>query len=296
MTILNDGKSEITILNTVGYDVPAAANTQAAMSSPTPSSTLTSPNVTFTWTTGTGASGYALWIGTSPGTSNVYVTGVFSGTSRTVTGLPVNGETLYVRLFTSFSGTLAHTDYQYTAAKGGVMTSPAPTTMLAGPNVTFSWSAGTGASGYAIWIGTSPGASNVYATGVFTGTSRMVVGLPTTGATLYVRLFTSFSGTLGHTDYTYTEPTSATMTSPSPGTTLSGSTVTFTWTSGVGETGYAMWIGTSQGTSNVYGTGVFNSTSRTVTGLPTNGEGLWVRLFTSFNGTLAHTDYQYTAQ
>jgi hypothetical protein len=92
--------------------------------------------------------------------------------------------------------------------------------------------------------------------------------------------------------------TAAVLTTPTPGTTLSGSSVTFDWQAGTtGATQYYLSIGsTGVGSSNIYNSGWRDVTSWEATGLPTNGETLYVRLSTNFGGTAVHNDYIYTAQ
>ena len=58
--------------------------------------------------------GYYLWVGTSTGTANLVNIGPLSGTSATVT-LPTNGATIYVQLWTKFSGgAFLSNSYTYT--------------------------------------------------------------------------------------------------------------------------------------------------------------------------------------
>ncbi|MGB9144402.1 MAG: hypothetical protein WCC14_01145 [Acidobacteriaceae bacterium] len=76
--------------------------------------------------------------------------------------------------------------------------------MLAGSKVTFSWSAGTGATGYILRLGTTVGAYSLHTTGPITATSATVSGLPTTGETIYARLYTYFGSSQVHTDYVFT--------------------------------------------------------------------------------------------
>jgi hypothetical protein len=103
LTIHNDGGGEIKILNAVGFSVPSA-NTPATLTSPTPGSTLPATGATFKWTTETGATGYILSVGTTGvGSYNVYYSGSVTATSATVSSLPANGETIYVRLTTNYS-------------------------------------------------------------------------------------------------------------------------------------------------------------------------------------------------
>ncbi len=56
--------------------------------------------------------------------------------------------------------------------------------------------------------------------------------------------------------------------SPEPGTTFTSSTVTFTWEN-VGAADYLLYVGTTQGSADIFNSGFITSTSQTVTGLPT---------------------------
>ena len=191
-----------------------------ALSSPAPGAVLAGPTVPFSWTAAKGATGYYLWVGTTPGTSNLYTSGKVTTLTVTPTVLPTDGETLYVRLFTAYNSTLVYTDYTYTAATRAAIISPAPT-VLPGPIVPFSWTAANGATGYYLWVGTTKGTSNLYTSGKVTTLTVTPAGLPTDGETLYVRLFTAYNSTLIYTDYTYTAATRAAIISPPPSTVLS---------------------------------------------------------------------------
>jgi len=95
--------------------ISGATATAAAMTSPAPSSTLTSAATTFTWGAGSGGvTGYYLWVGTSPGTANLGGYTAPPGLSVTV-NVPTTGATIYVRLWTLFNGTTwLYNDYTYT--------------------------------------------------------------------------------------------------------------------------------------------------------------------------------------
>jgi hypothetical protein len=203
-----------------------------------------------------------------------------------------------VRLSTDYSGTVVHNDYTYTASAQAVVTSPTARSILTGPSVTFNWAAATGATEYYLSVGsTGVGSSNVYNSGWRDVTSWTATGLPTNSGSLYVRLSTDYNGLVEHSDTTYTAASPAVLTTPTPGTTLTGSSVTFDWTAGTaGATQYYISIGsTGVGSSNIYNSGWRDVTSSTVTGLPTNSETLYVRLSTDFGGTAVHNDYTYTA-
>jgi hypothetical protein len=87
----------------------------AALTSPKQGAAFTSASQKFIWTTPTGATSYSLLVGsTGPGSGNLYYKDTQADT-LTANNLPVNGETLYVRLRTSFNGVVTYNDYTFTA-------------------------------------------------------------------------------------------------------------------------------------------------------------------------------------
>ncbi len=99
----------------ITYKKPSAAN-KSEITSPVNGSTLTSSAVTFEWQD-TGSSAYYLRIGTSKGWRNILYRGYQKRhtTSKTVTNLPSNGATIYVRLYSRNNGRWKYNDYTYTA-------------------------------------------------------------------------------------------------------------------------------------------------------------------------------------
>jgi streptogramin lyase len=285
------------------YTYKAAPQNQAMMTSPAPGSALPGTGVTFNWTTVAAATDYELFIGsTGPGAYNLYYSGNTLATSATVGGLPTNGQIVYVRLYTKFGGVLQYNDYVYTAVSQApaVLTSPKANSAFPSTSVTFTWTAATGATDYELFIGsTGPGSYNLFYSGNTTAISLVAGGLPTNGEMLYARLYTKFNGTLEYSDYTFKAVSAApaVLTSPANGSTLPGASATFTWTAATAATDYELFVGsTSPGSYNLYYSGDKTVTSLTVNGLPTNGETVYVRLYTNFNGTLEYADYTFTAK
>jgi hypothetical protein len=284
-----------TLSNT--YSFTAAA--QAVLIAPAPATTLVGPTATFSWTPGTGnTTGYSLWLGsTGVGSSNLYNSHHITATSVSAGNLPTNGEQIYARLSTTINGITYHYDYLYTAVAQAVLTTPAPATTLVGPTVTFTWTAGTGnTTGYSLWLGSTPGADDLYHSGEITATSAKAGNLPTNGQPVYATLFTTINGVTVQAAYTYTAVAQAVLTTPAPGSVLGGSSVAFTWTPGTGgTTSYSLWLGSAPGTSNLYHSGTTTATTVTATGLPTNGETIYATLYTTISGVQEHTAYTYTA-
>jgi hypothetical protein len=89
------------------------------------------------------------------------------------------------------------------------------------------------------------------------------------------------------------------MTTPQAGSTLTSSSVTFTWSRGSGVTYYWLTLGTgSSGAAakNLYAGGSTSATSVTVGGLPTNGVTIYATLYSYISGAWQPTVYTYTAQ
>ena len=96
---------------------PAAAQI-AVLTTPVPGSTLPGASVTFGWTPGIGVTQYFLYLGSALGTNDLFGQSQTS-LSVTVSGLPTDGRTIYVRLWSLLAGIWRFNDYTYTAAGGG---------------------------------------------------------------------------------------------------------------------------------------------------------------------------------
>jgi hypothetical protein len=283
------------ILDTIQANQPSPAN----INSPAPGSMLPGSTVTFSWTAGSGVSQYFLYVGSSVGAGDIY--GVDQGLARsaTVSGLPPDGRTIFVRLWSLIGAGWQFRDYTYTAANlvtSGQISSPAAGSTLSGSTVTFTWTPGTGVSQYDLYVGSSLGATDLYVASHGTATSGTVSGLPMDGRAIFVRLWSLTSAGWLFRDRTYTAaPTLAQITSPAPSSRLAGSTVTFSWTTGGGVTFYDLLIGSSLGAADIYNANDGTATSVTVSGLPTDGRTLFVRLWSWTSLGWLYRDFTYTA-
>ncbi len=181
-----------------------------------------------------------------------------------------------------------------------VLTTPTPGSTLAGSSVTFVWTAGSGVTMYQLQLGTTGvGSSNVFNTGHIAATSAAMTGLPTFGVKMYARLWSLIGGVWSSLDYTYTEagsPVPSVLSTPAPGSVLSGASVTFTWTTGGGIKAYQLDLGTlGVGSTNLYNSGHVFTTSTNVTGIPTFGQKIYARLWSDTNnGVWESVDFTYT--
>src|SRR5205085_2733376 len=110
-------------------------------------------------TAGTGAARYQLSISRDRGRAEEEKQDQGGAQWVTVNGLPINGGTLYVRLWTLINGAWQSNDYTYAAcasscgtSPAAAITSPLPGTTLSGSSVLFQWTAGTGAARYQLSI------------------------------------------------------------------------------------------------------------------------------------------------
>ena len=196
--------------------LPATSGTAASIASPASGSTLPGASANFSWNAAGGALEYFFYAGTSVGANNITGKSAGTATNTSVTNLPTNGGTVYVRLWTRFAAGWQSRDYTYKAATTtavapptvttsakAALTSPAPGSTLPGTSATFAWSAGTGALEYFFYAGTSVGSNNII--GKSTGTTRTlgVTNLPRGGVTVYVRLWTRSATGWQYTDYTF---------------------------------------------------------------------------------------------
>src|SRR5579871_354659 len=296
-----------------------AANAQiATMATPTPGSTLTGSTVTFTWNAGTNISQYYLYVGSVQGGNDLYGQNQNLGLTATVSNLPTDGRTLYVRLWSLVNGAATDisigwhfNDYQYLAQNTSntcgtpapaQLTTPAPNSTLPGSTATFQWTGGSCVTQYTLSVGTSVGASDIYGPTAGSSLSQTVTTLPTDGSTVYVRLTSTINGSPQSTDYTYTafngtggcsSPSAASITNPTPGSTISGTSATFSWSTGCGVTQYYLYVGHSLGTNDIYGQDQQLNQSAVVNNLPNDGSTLYVRLWSFFGGIWHFNDYTY---
>jgi hypothetical protein len=91
-------------------------------------------------------------------------------------------------------------------------------------------------------------------------------------------------------------PSHAVLTHPAPGDKLTDSSASISWTPGNQVTEYQLWVGTRwPGSSNLYNSFKTTATSALVTGLPTNGETVYARLWSQIDGAWQAADFVYTA-
>jgi hypothetical protein len=252
-----------TVSVSVGGSIAASATDstlivggQAALASPQAGSTPSCSPTTFSWNPVTGADQYWLDVGSVVGGSDLW-RGALTWISQVVNGVPSDGRTVYVQLFTHLNGAwLSPQRYTYTAPTGCVsqISSPFAGATLAGTVVDFVWNSVTVADQYWLDVGSGVGGSDLWR-GALTSTSQLVSSLPCDGRTIYAQLFTHSNGAWAAPQrYTYTAPAGciARITSPTPGAMLPYAAVSFTWSAATGADQYWLDVGKSLGGSDLW--------------------------------------------
>ena len=284
-------------------------NNEPAIPVPAPGAQLSGETATFQWTAnGESVSEWWLYVGTSVGGNEIHDSGSLSSStySATVSSLPVDGNTVWVRLWYD-SDYWHYIDFQYSAAmvtgnNEPAITVPAPDAQLSGETATFQWSAnGAVVSNWTLTAGASIGGSEYYDSGALgAGTlSATASGLPTDGSAVWVRLV-YVTDQVYSVDYLYTAAVvtgAPGITVPAPGTQLNSETATFQWTAnGESVSEWWLYVGTSVGGSEIHDSGSLSSStySATVSSLPVDGNTVWVRLW--YDSDYWHyIDFQYSA-
>lgn len=269
----------------------AAPPSHATFTSPQNGSMTVDTSKGFSWNAAPSAQAYYLYIGTSEGSKDVLDTGSLSAatTSYPVPAMPV-GQTLWARLWTQVNGSWKY--YEDVSFQVSISASrfTYPTQgNLVDTRRSFTWSTAPDAQAYYLWVGTSPGSSNIVDSGATQNTSWPIPAEPI-GRTLYARIYTEINGQWN----TYTEVSAtvayspAVLSNPVPGQDSPNEDTSrpVTWAPVSGASAYYLWIGTSPGADDVLDSGALpvSQTSFPLPTLPAGGQ-LWVRLWTLADGT-----------
>jgi hypothetical protein len=163
----------------------------------------------------------------------------------------------------------------------------------------FTWSGGVGVSHFWLDVGTALGGTNVASLNTGRQLGADVADLPLNGAPVFVRLWSRIAGEWTFIDYRYTTrsgaPQAAELLTPAAGSTLPSTTVPFTWSGGRGVDQYWIYVGTTVGGAQISSQDRGLQLTATVTGLPTGGQTIHVRLWSRTGAVWAYTDYVFQA-
>jgi hypothetical protein len=283
---------------------------KADLLTPGPDSTLEGPAVNFTWTQGEQAKRYAIMVGTRVGANDLFQH-VGSASSASAPNLPSDGSTLHVRLASLLPSGWRFNDYTLTAAAPttdiatvkATLESPVPGSTLSSPVGTFTASQGNGVLAYGLWLGSTPGSSDLFNGTLGDDRTARVSNLPTDGSTIHLRLHSRFATGWQSIDYTLTSatvagaqrPTKSVLIDPVSGSTLVGGTVTFLASEGAGVRARGLIVGTSRGGGDLFRGALDENHAAVVTELPNDGSTVFVRVASQLASGWRFSDHRFTA-
>src|SRR5205807_2665272 len=214
-----------------------------------------------------------------------YFNNFVSGGATRVTGIPTDGRTIYVTMWSLISGAWQANNYSYHAFSGGgvkaQITSPSNGSTFGSGTVTFNWSLGSGVSSYYLYVGNSF-QSYEYFNNFVSGGATTVSGIPTDGRTIYVTMWSRLGDQWQAHNYSYhafsrrSVPTR--RSSDLNGSTFGSGTVTFNWSLGSGVSSYYLYVGNSF-QSYEYFNNFVSGGATTVSGIPTDGRTIYVTMW-----------------
>jgi hypothetical protein len=211
-----------------------------------------------------------------------------------ITGITVDGTSLGALTNYTFSNVTTNHSIaaSFVLVTPSTMVSPSNNAFV-GPTQTFTWN-NTGASQYKVSAGSTIGGQDYGYSGIITGTSTSLSGIPSNGSTVYVRLWTLVNGNWVYNDYTYASESAAGMIIPQNGMALASTTQTFSWTNSAPE--YQILVGSTVGGQNYGTSGIVTGITATLTNLPFNvANTIYVRLLSLVGNNWVSRDYTYTA-
>lgn len=278
--------------------------TEPEIISPIPGSVLSGMDETFAWIdNGTEVSDWWFYIGSTVGANDIYNSGSLGiALKDAVTVLPADSHTLYIRLWYKNGGNWQYIDTTYTASSiGPDMIAPVPEVSLSGGMETFNWTSDdSSVSEWWLNIGSTIGAHDIYRSGSLgLSTTDTVYGLPINGSSVYVRLWFKVSGRWVFEDFKYKAAilTRPKINFPTSGSTLSGTSETFSWLAhDMTVSEWWLQIGSAVTAHDIYNSGSLGlSTTGIAYNLPVDGRSIYVRLWFKVNGSWMFRDYNYTA-
>jgi hypothetical protein len=225
-----------------------------------------------------------------------------------VTNFTATGSTYMAPQLTTISDEVVV--YRAVPASGGIY-NPANNSTLPPGNVTFAWDSSAsvapgpdyGATAYWLDVGPTQGGNNYYQSGSLpTATfAQTVSSLPTNGTPVWARWYYLVNGQWLYSDFSYTayngSNAGGALTTPTPNSTLTGNSAIFYWTEGTNATAFQLDVSAiAPGGNEIYQSGNLGLVPSTaVNGLPTNGNPVYVTLWSMINGVWVQSAYTYNA-
>lgn len=295
--------------------VPHAA---AGIVQPAQGAVISASSIVVRWNPEPDAIGYSIGVGTSLAAVSAAPWGDISKqsvglmTSAQVFDIPLNGAPVYLRLMVQTASGYRMIDTSFATVVGtqdrtAALQSPLPPAKLKS-NTVVRWDSGRGVSEYMLAVASnssllaqSPWGDHYLYRG--TATSTTVPRLPDNGAPLHVRLWSRMLDTWFYRDYVFTSDlaVAARLLTPTVGTRVNQSSVSFSWNTGSGATDYMLGVATrpellaAEPWADLYfytGKATAVTTPRV---LPLDGRSIHVRLWSKLNGNWLSADYAFAS-
>lgn len=274
-----------------GFIHPPPSSLEAAMTRP------------FEWTSVANAQAYYLYVGTAPRAKDLVDTGEIQQTTYLAFNLPT-GRLLYARIWAKTAGVWGYVDTTFIATTAARQLAqfvyPSDGAVNADLTVPIQWTSVVNAQAYYLYVGTSPGASDVINTGETLQTSYRAPGLPV-GQRLYARLWTKVWDTWRYVDISFTVdpaaagfPGTASFLYPANGASNVDTTQSIRWTSVPDAQAYYLYVGRAPGLKDIIDSGEIQRTSYPAWGLPATGT-LYARIYVKTRGVWRYTEIAFTA-
>jgi hypothetical protein len=268
----------------------------AMLTTPLAGATAVTLTPNFAWTPVPGAQAYYLYVGSAVGAKDLVDTGETPQTSFQVGQSLPGGQTLYARLWTKLAGTWRYRDSLFGTIPTATLLAPSPGSLNVDPTQPLGWTTVPGAQAYTLYIGTTPGASDVVNSGVVQQTFYQGQALPA-GRTLYARVWTKFGNVWLSQDSQFASAPVASLTAPANGANNVALAPTFTWSAVPGAQAYELYVGSSSGAADLVDShqikpGTGTALSFLSPSLP-GGQVLYARLWTEWNGVWQFLDSQF---
>jgi hypothetical protein len=292
------------------FTATAAARQLATFVHPTNGEVNANLTLPIQWTSAANAQAYYLYVGTTPGGTDLINTGETLLTSYRSPTLPA-GRAIYARLWTKTWNVWRSVDISFTvdaAAAGtpGAATFVYPTNGAANVDITrqIQWTSVPNAQAYYLYVGTAPGLKDLINSGELQWTTYPAWSLPPTG-TLYARIYTKSFGSWRSSDISFTAAAmNARLTAPPDGATTVDPTQVFTWTTVPSKQAYYLYVGSAPGLHDLIDSEETQQTSWSgLNGGKSQGLGqvwnsrkLYVRLWTKLGGVWKYADTTFTTQ
>jgi hypothetical protein len=272
-------------------DARDARAQQATFVFPTNGSNSVDISQPFQWTSVPGVKAYYLYIGSAPGLKDYVDSGEIHATSYLVQSLPGNHLT-YARIYTKIGNKQLYTDISFTTRPLARFTYPANGATKVSPTKAFEWTPVDGVQVYYLYVGTTPGAKDLWNSSEIQQTSYQGPTLPA-GRVLHARLHTKFDNAWYAINISFTTDSVAAFVFPTNGAVSVDLSEPFRWTEVAGAQSYCVRVGSAPGLKDYVDTGEINATSYLVQSLPADRP-LHARVYTKVEGKLPYTDINFT--